>query len=518
MDILFVLVGISIFFTAAAVFALDYAKKDPIKAGLSFALPPYGWFIYSKNRKISQQVIYTQLVGVSLIVAGVVLLKFFDTEQQKFWQETEKTRLSNELYVGSDKALNDLSRAEKKSAYLNGRIHNKAFIFKESTDSAEFDSKGTLRIKNGPDFHGQVEIAIELNEIPPQVKDVEWRKIVREKDSGVPVIYISWLEKESNLFNSKRIDGAYIMDLRIKYNTDNQFFAYLQLVLPDAQQSYAIGDFSVYSSRLRFTDTGLDRTHDSNETLELIAAENLLNTYKRHVNQVYGFTQTDYDYRSGEALASTFVYLAMRDGSIKRLPLQFYKNENGWFLDVKGLQDQLKDNQNLLTQLPAGLRPVPSSARRAQVVSAAEEINLGETQSRIASHADVLPVDEKPLGESARVEGTQAEVIQEAKSSQTTPAAQAPLELNVDLATQMEQIPDLLKPLINKEIEVLSQTGKVTKGFYVRIERRQVVVETEVASGIIEFMTEFASLKQIRVLNDENVRPQLIRFQSPENQ
>lgn len=505
MDIMFVLAGISIYFTAAAIFALEYAKKDPLKAGLSFAIPPYGWVLYSQNRNLGQQAIYSQLVAIFLVSAGVLLIMFFEVDKKIFWQPKGQS-LSTERYVGSDKSLNDLAQTEMFSDFLNGRVHGRSFVFNEVLDSAEFDTTGTLRIKQGSDFHGPIEIAIELNAIPPADKQQEWRKIVRESDTEVPVIYLFWLDKNSSTLQSRRFDSGYSMDLGFTHNIDNHFFGKLRLVLPDAEQSYLNGDFSVYSSRLRFTDAGLDRNHDSNETLELLAAETLINTYKRQVKQVYGFAQTDYDYRSGEGLASTIVYLGMTSGSIKRLPLQFYKNEAGWFLDVKGLQEQLKDNENLLARVPERLRPVPDAGRKISIIIGSNsELQTGTAETEITAQTSVDEAATRVSGQPV----TEKVVEKVVKKS-------GPLELTVDLFTQSEQIPDLLQPLINKEIEIVSKTGKVTKGYYIRIDRQQVVVETLVGSGVIEYLTEFVNLQQIRVLNDETVRPQTIKFYSSE--
>lgn len=537
MDIIFVLVGFSLYFSGAALFSIDYYKKSPALALASFAVPPLAWGLYRKDWEKSQNSAYAQLVGVGLIAAGFALVHLFAPLKESIESVGEKIKYEPAIYgayVKSDESIRDGIKSEKRSKNLNGRIHGQAFEY----DKAEFDQNGVLRISQGSDFYAELEISVFFKGAPKLGKDT-WRKIVRPDDLDAPTIYLSWFENDGLVPQSQKFEGGYSMDLSLKFEEYNSYIAKVSLTLPDHEKSYCVGDFLVHSSRLRFNRDGLDRYYDSPETIEYIAAENIKNTYGRYVKDVIGFSGTDISYRSGNALAETKIFMEMQDETRKSLQLQFYKGDSGWFPDVKGLKDKLKGSEGLITAIPLNLR-VPlntrvkkSSLRKSDTFSAEENVNVNAPEEQLVSSpglsADraqkvVKQLAAKPVSvksapsqpqksSDAQVRPTPIEPSEAAASTvNKTVSKKLPSELTVDLASEVEKIESLLIPLINKKIRVTTNTGKVKTGHYIRIQRKQVVVEIELGGGEIEYLTAFDKLKTIEVVDDSQVLPQKVNF------
>jgi hypothetical protein len=508
MDILFVLLGIAIFYAAAAVFAIEHYEENPAQAALSFLVPPFGWWLYSHYWEKSKQVAYAQIIALILIIGGGVMMKFLSVDTLTFSDASGKkkvkvVRVAN--FVGSDESLRDLANANQTSDYLNGRIRDKHYLFDENVDVAEFDRDGVLRIKYGKEFYGDLEIAIAFNAIPPQ-SEVPWTKVVRKEDANAPVIYVSWFDEQENTLKSLKYDSGYNLDFRMTHVEYNFFTGYLQLVLPDPENSFLVGEFPAFSSRLRFHGEGIIKTHDSKETLEVIANQTLSSTYRKYVVKVFGFSDTDYDYRSGEGLGSTNAYIQNKKGIIKKLPLNYYKNENGWFLDVKGLKELIRSGEGAISSVPAHL---------SQTIEV-DFYNMGEV--KLVNEPDANGEVGAPVAqETAPVEQeVQVAEVAPAAKVESKPEPQLPSLIKVDVATQQDQIESLLKPLVNKDVELETTEGKLKKGVYVGVHRKQLVLEIEVGGGVIEYLTKYPNLKKIRVLNNSQVRPQQVDFFSSE--
>lgn len=498
MDILFVLLGVAIFFAAAAVFAIEHYEVNPAQALVSFFIPPFAWWLYSNYWKKSKRIVLAQFISVSLIIGGLAMMKLVTVDKVSFSnivsKDSSRIKTSNIVdYVGSDEALKDLADAEQHSTTLNGRLNDKRFVFNSKTDVAEFDKAGILWIKHGQGFYGDAEIAIVFNKIPQQ-SDEPWSYTIRPETPDTPVIYLSWYDEASKSLKSLKYDRGYHLDFRLKHKQLNLFTADIQLVLPDPGNTFLVGDLPVYSSRLRFINDGINegilKTFDSAETLEVIANLTLTQTYKKFVTKVFGYQETDFNFLSGDGTGSTVVYLQNDKGYLKRIPLVFYKNETGWFLDVKGLKEDIRSDEKIVTSIPQGL---------SQAIEV-DSNNMGET--KLAEEEEVEQVV-------AKVEAAAPVVAPKPESK-----VEGPSSIKIDVNTQAEEIEAALKPLLNSDIEIQTTDGKAVNGIYVGINRKQVVVEAQVAAGVVEYLTAYPKLKTIKVINASQVRPQYVEFYS----
>ena len=519
MDIVFVLLGISLYFASAAVFTLDYYKKNPRLAIASFALPPIAWRLYRQDWQKSQYAAYAQLVGIALIAIGFTLINVFSPlkEPQKSRHKTFESAIYGD-YVKSDQAIRDNLQAEKNSPELNGRLHGQSFSYTR----AEFDHNGVLRISQGDDFQPELEISIVFPQKPKLAKG-RWKRTVRPHDTYAPSIYLSWLGEEGRVLHAQKFNGGYSMDLMIKPEQFNRYTASLNLVLPDHEKSYAVGQLIIHSSRLRFTFDGLDTFHDSEETIEFIASENLRNTYGSYIKDIYGFQDTDISYRSGNGLASTTVFLNMSAGGVKTLFMQFYKNSTGWYPDVKGIKDKLKEAVTVSVNVPNHLRLPLNTRKSAPSVASTQPIKSTEMPpaSKQGAPLKVSALSEKlgtmPSSEEARDEVKQSNNTRAVKEPLAAPLkAKVDAEISIDITRDVSLIAARLKPFVNKKINVLTHAGKVKTGHYVRIQRKQIVVEIELATGVIEYLTAFDKLKSIELVDHVDTRPRKATFFKPE--
>ncbi len=503
MDILFILLGVAIFFAAAAVFAIDHFEIHPAQAAVSFALPPFAWWLYYHHWRRARIIALTQFIAFLLVLGGFGMKLLFPAKQIEFSSTVTNTAIQQSgrmPYVGSDQSLRDLAQAERKSRGLNGRLKGQAIQFMSDKDVAEFDFQGTLRIKLGKNFFGDFELAIELGQIP-EMSVKSWSKTIRADSRDAPAIYLSWLDKQEGTIKSLKFESGYIMDLKLTHEEYNFFSGYMQLILPDPDYSFLVGNFPVYSSRLRFHGEGIIRDHDSVETLEVIANQSLKTTYRKEVDTVYGFQETSIDFRTGDGIGRSNVILKNREGLLKRVPLVFYKNEQGWYLDVKGLRDVIKSKDDLIATLPNNLSKALEVDFR----------NIGDIHlAEIEREVEPVSVSEVAVQERAARVNEVTEPVAKAQP----PDTEAADILRIDIATQEEQIPELLKSIMNVEVELQSIDGKFKNGVYVGVHRKQVVLETGVGGGLVEFLTEYRKVKSIRVLNAPNRRPQKIEFYS----
>ncbi len=513
MDILFVLLGIALFYAAAAVFAIDHYEVNPAQAAVSFVLPPFAWWLYSHHWARSERIAYTQLVGFVLFASGLAMMTWFSgSESVKLKSEPQKHKaLSNVNYVSSSEALADLARAERESSFLNGRMHGENFVFNENSGLAEYDSKGTLRIKHGDGFFGEFEIAIEFAQSPPAKGD--WSKTVRPGDASAPSLFVSWFDQEEGRLRVRQFKDNYHLDFALKHEEYNFYVANMQLILPDPENSFMVGEFPVYGSGLRFHGEGLIKDHDSVATLEVIAAQSFTTTYKKNVAEILGFKNTDYDYRSGDGLGFSTAYVIDKKGVTREVDLKFYRNENGWFLDVKGLKDRLKASNNIITQVPARL----SQAIKIDYNNIGQFAALNSKQESTAGLDSVSEINQpEAVVATVPVQPSVDPKVPSPALKEVTTKPEKNLEphIVIDVVTQEAEIESILKPLVNKDVELSTLEGKVKKGVYVGTHRKQIVLELEVGGGMVEFLTEYKNMKSLKVLNSSNTRPQSVDFTS----
>jgi hypothetical protein len=520
MDILFILFGVAIFYAAAAVFALEHFEINPAQAIVSFLIPPFAWWLYYHHWQRSQRIAYAQIVAVALLTGGLLLMTWFSGTEFKILEANDKSstkEFDSSGYVGSNKSLADLSKAERVTSNLNGRIRGYEFIFDSGNDVAEFDSLGTLRIKKGLDFFGEFEIAIEFNAIPKQSKE-DWVKTIRADDKNAPTIYISWYDNDKKSLQSRKYQEGYNLDLRLTHQEYNFYDGKLQLVLPDPKQSFVVGSLPIYSSRLRFHGEGVNKEHDSTETLEVIATQSLQATYRRYVDTIIGFQDTEFDFRSGSGLGYSNVFIKDKEDIIKKVPLQFYKNENGWYLDVKGLKERLKSQKHVTSLIPKTInKPIRLDDRnigRVEVVDKSESVEQVSTQITDAQLSKQQLVDKEASSAVNMTAEQQTSNTNESSSESISnnSTSNGASTVSIDIMAQEEEIETLLKPLMNKDVELVTREGKFKNGIYVGINRKQVVLEVSVGGGFVEFLTEYRNMKTLRVLNSPNTLPQKIDF------
>jgi hypothetical protein len=249
------------------------------------------------------------------------------------------------------------------------------------------------------------------------------------------------------------------------------------------------------------------------ETLQVIATQTLSSTYKKYVDRVLGFQATYFDYRTGTGQGKSDVYVRDKQGNVRKVLLNYFKNENGWFLDVKGLKEALLDTRLIVNDIPSSLQPAIILDTR----------NIGQT--KLLANVSQLELDalsnkeliEKPSVEGKTVSRSDSKTEKEGQPAVSSLETEASQRLVIDVTTQEGEIENLLKPLMNREVELQTREGKFKDGIYVGIYRKQVVLETQVGGGTVESLTEYPELNKLRVLNASSIRPQLVEFQHSNN-
>jgi|GEM_PF-5613963 len=497
MDVFVILLGIAIFLAAALVFSIDHFELNPAQAVLAFIFPPFAWWLYRHYWERSQRIVYTQIAAIILVMSAVLVNPYVnEIENKSLFKETPNKKPKNyhSNYVGSTIALNDLAKAEGISQSLNGRLDNQKFIFDDAIDSAQFDELGNLRIKQGRDFFGSFELYIALN-VPLPLIDQEWSRIIRARDNNAPVIYLSWYDAENNQMQSKKFTSAYDLDFSLIYDKYNKYKTKIQLVLPDKKNSFLVGSFSSYSSALRFHAEGMIRGHNSFETLEVIATQSLSRVFSDSIKNILGFQNTDYSNGTDEAVSH--VYVKDRKGVIRKLYLELYRNEDNWELSIHGIDKQLKSAEQIVTRIPKNLRS-------AKLI---DYDNIGMT----------LPfstIVKKNVEGSVQFD-SQTEARKKKKFDPTVPRVDRSNEvLKVNTKINQTELVELLLPLMNRDVELVTNKSKYKTGVYVGVYRKQIILETELGGGSVELLTEVFQTKSLRLLKRNDSDLKIIEFYS----
>jgi hypothetical protein len=326
------------------------------------------------------------------------------------------------------------------------------------------------------------------------------------------------------------IRGGYRLDLELVPTVRGQLAGYVQITLPDFEESFVAGDIQVATTHLRYRDGEVDRSFDHLDTLYFVTEEHLEKQYKTDDIESVSFEGSFLD--SLEGRAETIASVHLKDGRVGKHVIKAARTEFGW--NVLGAESTAATDaagfKSVYSILPPGGMTEPPAPRKvpataAQVAAreralsfdqlgalegqgAAVELVNGRREQGVLrgiSNGKLLLEATKSggviqfkfgkgeirslrlnSGELIRVDGLAAERSAAASSGQLQAQA-APLRVG-DL--------DVTR-FLNKSVKVVTTSGKVTTGVFRGVNKDRLVIETLVGGGKVDYTVPASQLVSI---------------------
>lgn len=520
MEAFLLLVGLALFITGAAMYLVHASQHEPRWVAGSLLMPLIVPMYYRRHWDDLQLAGLLQAAGLAMSVAGGLMIAFqpeLPESQGGVWKSGGATHAG---FVDSERALMLLAR-QGPGTDVAGRLHGAPF----RPDRVELID-GVLRLRTGRGFVPDLEVAVLLNVSVQEMGRL--KRVVAPDEADAPEIQMSWRDEQGQPV-TRVFRRGYRLDLELVPLVRGKLSGYMQLTLPDIDESYVAGDLEVVTTHLRYHEGQVDTTFDHLDTLHFVAEEYLQGQYREGDTERIEFQGSTMDALGGRAATLAIVYLP--DGRVGRHVIKAAKTEFGW--SVLGSETAAateaagyKTVYNVLP--PTALR----EAKRERVAPASpaapseRTVSFGELASLTGQGAVVelangrreqgvlrgLERDKLVLeatkggggviqfkfsateiaalklnsGERIRLAGA---AVSSAGSTVAAQAAQAPAEVRVGDRD--------LTPFMNRSVKVVTVDGKVTNGVFRGVNRDRLVVETQVGGGKIDYTVPAAQLQSI---------------------
>jgi len=357
-----VLLGLALVaFGVTTINCLRLAFGESAGWGLACTVLPLSWIPFYGNR---WEVMRTQGVLHVVSLAAVLLFASLYIRSNPFI--FDQHTLSNVRdYVAPAFAQSPLSLASTKFA-SNYDIEQKARsrgIGYGRYRGADYQfeqvvfSSGMLRFKQRKAGE-TLEIAIELPHY--QVEDSGSLVLDITPESGeFPLVHILQYHPESAVPRVHSFERGYWLELMLDRVSDYRYQGNILLKLPDGEKGYLVGDFHASSKDVLWEFGDVVRSYDSNDTIEYIAEQYLVNNLGTSLYEVIGFEDTFFQTNLEASTAHTDVKLSMVDGSEHDLRLQLFKHDGEWVVERSPVRELIGALQTIQKAPPASIKKEP---------------------------------------------------------------------------------------------------------------------------------------------------------------
>ncbi len=179
------------------------------------------------------------------------------------------------------------------------------------------------------------------------------------ESTGFPLVHVMQYGAESALPGVSSFERGYWLELMLTRVTDNRYQGEVLLKLPDGRKGYLAGSFNAPTRDLVWEFGDVKRSYDSNDTIEYVASQYLINNLGSSLNEVVGFRGTFFQTNLEESTASTRVSVAMVDGSTHDIDIELFKNGSGWVVERTPVRELIGALQTIRRAPPASIRQKP---------------------------------------------------------------------------------------------------------------------------------------------------------------
>ena len=217
---------------------------------------------------------------------------------------------------------------------------------------------GILRFKSDEDLFSATEISIPLAAV--ELKPGENLLEYTPASVQVPAVYVTHYPVDETEPRVEVFDHDYWMDLMVSVNDNDVYTGYIKLRLPDRDRSFVAGAFRAFTRDLRYVDDDVDRTFDSNATIEYVAQNYIANKLGNALESVEGFDDTFFQTTLENPTARTEASIRMLDGSEHQVKMSLIKGSDGWVVQSGPSAELISALRTLTTQPAASIKPMPS--------------------------------------------------------------------------------------------------------------------------------------------------------------
>ena len=367
-------------FGATTINCIRLAFGESTGWGLACTVFPLSWLPFYGTRwdTLKAQGI---LHGVSLIAVLLFASLFIRNNPFLFDQHTLSTVRD---YVAPAFAQSPLSLASAKFASNYdieqnvgskgigyGRYRGIEYRFEQVVFSG-----GMLRFKQR-ETGSSLEVAIELP--ANEVEDSGSLVLDITPDAGYfPLVHVLQYNPQSALPKVHSFERGYWLELSLDRVSDYRFQGEILLKLPDGRKGFLAGDFNASSKDVLWELGEVVRSYDSNDTIEYIAEQYLINNLGTALHQVIDFNDTYFQTNLEASTAHTDVNLAMVDGSEHDIRIELFKHGNEWVVERSPVRELISALQTIQIAPPASIKKEPVMA----IVETYSEKDLDELIGR----------------------------------------------------------------------------------------------------------------------------------------
>ncbi|HAG93887.1 MAG: hypothetical protein CMK83_16465 [Pseudomonadales bacterium] len=360
-----VLLGVSLLvFGALTINCLRLAFGESLSWGLACTLFPASWIPFYGARWHATQV-QGVLHGVSLIAVllfGALFIRsnpfLFDGHPLSAVRDyvapayaQSPLLLSSETYASDY----DIKRRVRATGIGYGRYLGADYRFEQVVFA-----DGMLRFKQlGKDEI--LEIAIELQDFDVAGSGNLVLDLTPDSDN-FPLVHVLQYRPQSALPSVQSFERDYWMELYLDRVSDNRYQGEILLKLPDGRNGFLAGNFTASTKDVIWEFGDVVRSYDSNDTIEYIARQYLINNLGTSLDKVVGFDDTFYQTSLETFTGHTDVQLVMVDGSVHDIRIQLYKNEKEWVVERSPVRELIGALQTIQKAPPASIKQEPMLA------------------------------------------------------------------------------------------------------------------------------------------------------------
>ncbi|MBA54685.1 MAG: hypothetical protein CMK89_09540 [Pseudomonadales bacterium] len=177
--------------------------------------------------------------------------------------------------------------------------------------------------------------------------------------TGFPLVHVMQYQPHSALPQVSSFERGYWLELILDRVTDARYQGQVVLKLPDGRKGYLAGNFNASARDLIWEFGDVKRSHDSNDTIEYVAGQYLVNNLGSSLLNVVDFHNTFFQTNLEESTGHTRVTVAMVDGSIHDIDIGLFKNDDEWVVERTPVRELIGALQTIRKAPPAAIAQQP---------------------------------------------------------------------------------------------------------------------------------------------------------------
>ncbi|MBF1801566.1 hypothetical protein [Alloalcanivorax profundimaris] len=329
-----VVAGVSVLIMATVGLVRQAAFRG--HSALLFMMPLAGWRQVQEHWDAYGALALLRVLGVVCLVSGLGL---FYVQHQVLAPASPGQVLHGakdataSAFVRSPEAA--LLMVQGDGQPLSGRLHGQGLDGPRVTLI-----NGVLSVQQGEGFLPDLSVSVLLGW---EADDIEERRtlLIDPLESDGPPVHLSWTPDGRSYPETRIFHDGYRLELALAPLGEGRFSGAIQLVLPDADSSYLVGDFTAHADHLRYRNGKVDLTFDHPDTLAYVARQQLLTQYPDGAVARIQVENVNLRRADGEGRVQARVELG--DGTVERRRMALEESAVGWAVVPGSMESRVLD-------------------------------------------------------------------------------------------------------------------------------------------------------------------------------